>query len=289
MSAVPPHAGNENRLTAQTEEMTGMVWARSIAVAGATAAVVLLAAPTWADVTVTETTGGKMFGQADLSGTKVTRIKGHKMRQDTTRATGDSVSMIFDVDGGKMIILNNTKKEATVRSTADFAEAASKITDADVKSDFTATTATKTVAGQSCMVYDGTVAVTFAMMEKQPPMTMTMKGPICLSKNAPGVADYRGFYEAAAQKGFFFTDPTSAKAQPGMAKAVATMLKKMADAGMPLSADLTMSFEGEGMMAQMMQKMGTGKMTNEATKIETSSIGDDVFEVPAGYKTKEMK
>jgi len=51
-----------------------MVWARSIGLASATAALMLLAVPSWADVTVTENTGGKMFGAADLSGTKVTRI-----------------------------------------------------------------------------------------------------------------------------------------------------------------------------------------------------------------------
>jgi hypothetical protein len=266
------------------------MWARSIAVAGATAAAMLLAVPARADVTVTETTGGKMFGPADINGTKVTRIKGHKMRQDTTRtAGGDSTSMIFDIDAGKLIVLNNSKKEAIVRSTAEFGEAMTKITDADVKSSITATSATKTVAGQTCTVYDANVSVSFSMAEKQPPMTMVMKGPVCLSKTAPGNTDFKEFYTAASQKGFMFTDPASAKAQPGMAKAMSTMLKKMAEAGLPLSSDMNMTFEGEGMMAQMMQKMGAAKITSEATKIDTASIGDDVFGVPADYKTRDVK
>jgi len=265
-----------------------MVWARSIAVAGATAAAMLLAAPSWADVTVTETTGGKMFGQADLSGTKVTRVKGHKMRQDTTRQGGDSISMIFDVDAGKMIMLNNTKKEAIVQSTGAFAESMSKISDADMNASITASGGSKTVAGMACNLYDAVVSVTFTPMEKQPAMKMTMKGPLCLSKNAPGSADFKEFFSAASEKGFLFTDPTTAKSQPAMAKAMSTMLKKTAEGGLPLSSDFTMSFEGEGMMAQMMQKMGAGKMTSEATKIETGSISDDVFNVPAGYKTKDL-
>lgn len=266
------------------------MWARSIAVAGATAAAMLLAVPARADVTVTETTGGKMFGPADINGTKVTRIKGHKMRQDTIRtAGGDSTSMIFDIDGGKLIVLNNTKKEAIVRSTAEFGEALTKIADADVKSSVTATAATKTVAGQTCTIYDASVAVSFSMAEKQPPITMVMKGPVCLSKTAPGSTDFKEFYIAASQKGFMFADPAVAKSQPGMAKAMSTMLKKMAEAGLPLSSDMNMTFEGEGMMAQMMQKMGAAKITSEATKIETGSIGDDVFGVPADYKTKDAK
>lgn len=267
-----------------------MVWARSIGLAGATAALMLLAVPSWADVTVTENTGGKMFGAADLSGTKVTRIKGHKMRQDNTRANGgDSTSMIFDLDAGKLIILNNTKKEAMVRATKDFGEAMTKVADADVKSEMTPTGATKTVAGQSCNVFDATVSVSFTMVEKQPPMTMTMKGPVCLSKTAPGNADFKEFYTTASQKGFMFTDPATAKAQPGMAKAMSSMLAKMADYGISLGSDMTMTFTGEGMMAQMMQKMGGGKLTSEATKIETGSIADDVFAVPADYKTREAK
>jgi hypothetical protein len=64
------------------------------------------------------------------------------------------------------------------------------------------------------------------------------------------------------------------------------MMKKWAEAGIALSSDLDMKFEGSGMMAEMMKKMGGAKMTNEATKIETTSIPDDIFAVPAGYKTK---
>jgi hypothetical protein len=35
--------------------------------------------------------------------------------------------------------------------------------------------------------------------------------------------------------------------------------------------------------------MGGGKLTREATKVETGSIADDVFAVPADYKIKETK
>jgi hypothetical protein len=263
-----------------------MKWARSIAMAGAAAAAMMLAAPAWADVTVTETTGGKMFGAGDMTGTKVTRIKGHKMRQDMNHPGRDNVSMIFDVDSGKMIILNHAKKEAMVRSTADIGQAMGQISDADVKSSLTDSGQAKTVAGASCNVFDTSISVSFSMMEKAPPMTMVMTGPVCLSKTAPGHEDFRNFYLAAAEKGFIFTDPQAAKAQPGMAKAMQTMARKMAEGGLPLSSDLNMTFEGDNPMAQMMKKMGGAKMTSEATKIETTALSDDIFAVQAGYKTK---
>jgi hypothetical protein len=262
---------------------------RSIAICGAMSAAMLMAAPVWADVTLTQNTGGKMF-TSDMSGTNTTRIKGHKMRVDmkTTAGPGggQDTSMIFDVDAGKIIIINHKNKEATVRNTNEFGEALTKVSDADMKADLTATGATKTIAGASCTVYDSSVAVSFTPMEKQPPIKVTMAGPVCLSKNAPGASDFHEFYNAASQKGFIFSDPAQAKAQPGIAKGMATMMKKWSDAGVALSSDVNMNFEGQGMMAEMMKKMGGGKMTSEATKIETGAIGDDVFTVPVGYKTK---
>src|SRR5262249_53701687 len=89
----------------------GRFWGRAVAVAG-TAAALLTAAPAWADVTVTQTIGGKMMGAGDMAGTSVTRIKGHKMRIDNTRNGTNDTSTIFDVDSGKMIFLNHAKKEA---------------------------------------------------------------------------------------------------------------------------------------------------------------------------------
>jgi hypothetical protein len=260
------------------------------AVTGAVFAAMLMAAPAFADVTVTQTTGGKMFGP-DISGTNVTRIKGHKMRVDTTRTggPGNDTTMIFDVDAGKVIMLNNAKKEAIVRDTSEMSAAVTKIGDADMKASLEATAATKTIAGTTCTVYDSNIAVTFSIIEKQPPMTMVMTGPVCLSKTAAGAAEFREFFSAASQKGFIFTDPQAAKAQPGMAKGMATMWKKWADAGVALSSDINLSFEGEGMMAQMMKKMGGGKITSETTKIETAALSDDLFAVPAGYKTTQNK
>ncbi len=142
------------------------------------------------------------------------------------------------------------------------------------------------MAGATCAVYDSNVSVKFAMMQGQPPVTIVMAGPVCLSKDAPGHADFTGFYNYAAQKGFIFTDPAAAKAQPGMAKGMAQMLKTWADAGIPLNSDVAISFQGEGPMAQMMNKMAGGKMTTDTTKIETGALSADLFAVPAGYKTK---
>ncbi len=90
----------------------------------------------------------------------------------------------------------------------------------------------------------------------------------------------------AAQKGLFFTDPRAAKAQPGQAKGMTALYNQIAGLGVAYATELAFSFEGKGMMAQMMNKMGGMTMTGEVTDVSAAPIADSVFEVPAGYKTK---
>ncbi len=250
------------------------------------AVAMLAASPAWADVTLNQTMNSKIG--SGMNGQTVTRIKGHKMRVDTTTSApgADATSIIWDVDGGRMIVLNHTKKEAIVKGMGDVGASLDKIPPADMSAKITPTGATKQVAGATCAVYDSNISVKFAMMQGQPPVEIVMAGPVCLSKDAPGRADFTQFYEYAAQKGFIFTDPQAAKAQPGMAKGMAQMLKTWADAGVPLNSDVAISFQGEGMMAQMMNKMAGGKMITDTTKIEQGALSDDLFAVPAGYKTR---
>jgi hypothetical protein len=250
---------------------------------GLLAGVMLVSAPAWADITLTSKMTGKMAGG---DGTiQVVKIKGSKMRTDMTRGS-DMTSTIFDVDAGKMIVLDHKKKEAVVLDTTAIVETMGKTGNSiDVKTDLKPTSEKKQVAGFDCTVYDTNVTVAMSPGEGMN-MTLAMTGPACLSANAPGKAEYEQFYKAAVAKGFFFTDPRAAKAQPGMAKAIAEASKKWAEAGVPLSSTTSMKFEGGGMMTGMMNKMMGGPTTTELTKVETGAIADTEFATPAGYKVK---
>lgn len=253
---------------------------------GVLASVMLVSAPAWADITLTSKMTGKMAGG---DGTiQVIKVKGSKMRTDTTRGGGgEMTSTIFDVDGGKMIVLDHKKKEAVVLDTAAIVETMGKGgASIDVKTDLKPTSEKKQVAGYDCTVYDTNVTVSMSPGEGMN-MQMIMSGPACLSANAPGKAEYEEFYKAAVAKGFFFTDPRAAKAQPGMAKAIAEASRKWAEAGVPLSSTTTMKFEGAGFMSGMMNKMMGGPMTSELTKVETAAIADSEFATPADYKLKK--
>jgi Domain of unknown function (DUF4412) len=253
---------------------------------GVLASVMLVSAPAWADVTLTSKMTGKMAGGDGT--TQVVKIKGSKMRSDTTRGNGgDMTSTIFDVEAGKMIVLDHKKKEAMVLDTTAIVETMGKGGGSiDVKTDLKPTSEKKQVAGYDCTVYDTNVAVTMSPGEGMN-IQMVMTGPACLSANAPGKAEYEQFYAAAVAKGFFFTDPRAAKAQPGMAKAIAEASKKWAEAGVPLSSTTTVKFDGGGFMTGMMNKMMGGPTTTELTKVETAAIADSEFATPADYKVKK--
>src|SRR5262245_51059995 len=77
-------------------------------------------APAHADVTLKATAEGKGLGMSG-STSNLTYIKGLRMRSESTSSKASNVT-IFDVDGQKMYILNEKKKEAEVWDMAAFAQ-----------------------------------------------------------------------------------------------------------------------------------------------------------------------
>jgi hypothetical protein len=248
----------------------------------------LVAAPAAADVTVTATTTGKAPVVGDLNGTQTTRIKGNRMRIDSIQ--GDKTSaIILDIEGQRMITIDDKKREATIMPAAKLQEALGKTTTGTVKASVTPTAETKTIAGVSCKVHQVSVEVPFAMGgggEMQ--MALAMSGPACLSKDAPGYADYQRLYSSVAEKGFILGDPRAAQG-PGaaMAKGMASFNKTMADAGVALDTNMHAELKGEGPMAGVMGRFFKIDSGHVVTKIETGDVDPAIFEVPAGYKVKQ--
>jgi hypothetical protein len=252
-------------------------------------ALVALAVPAFADVTIKSTMTGKGMGISGITNT-VTYIKGNKMRSDTV--TGDTTrSVIFDMETNRMISFDNKKKEADVYDMQKLAAEVSKnVQVTNMKASIKPNGKTKQVAGQNTAGYDAEIIVP-AMMggEKGMQMTVTLTGPMWVVKNAPGAAEYLNFYKNAVEKGWFFTDPRAAKGQPGQAKAMAEMYRQIAQAGLPYEQEMNMKMGGEGPMAAMFAKMGNITMTTTVQSVETAAIAADLFAPPAGYKLKEQK
>jgi hypothetical protein len=251
------------------------------------AAAVAAAAPAYADLKMTQTVNGKGLGVNGTVNT-VTYIKGLKMRSDSLN--GDITrSIIFDVQNQKIYIFDSKKKEADVWDMADFGKHIGEAADtAAMKTSFKPNGKTKQIGGKTATGYDMSISMPTKKSDMQ--ITVTLTGPTWIVKGAPGTADFKKFYLAAAEKGFIFTDPRAAKAQPGQAKATAQMYREIAaTGGLPYETDMNIKMSGEGPMAEMMAKMGNMSMNTVVQTADTAPLPDDLFAPPAGYKLSPKK
>ena len=250
-------------------------------------AIVMLASPVFADVTITATGSGKGLGMGATMQT-VTYIKGAKMRTEVI--TGDQIiATITDLDAQKMIQINVKKKEAEVFDLAKMAAEVDKNVGTVVpKVTFAPNGQKKDIGGRSCVGYDLSITVPMAAGKDGPDdMRIVMSGPIWVAKDAPGTKDFAGFYKAAIEKGFTFNNPQQAKAQPAQVKAYNEMYRSMiATGGLMYGQDMSMKFEGGGPMAGIMGKIGGMSMSTTVTDVKVESLSDDLFTVPAGFKSK---
>ena len=256
----------------------------------AVAALILPATPAVADVTIKSTMTGKGMGMSGTM-TSTTYIKGNKMRSDTV--TGDTTrSVIFDLETQKMISFDSKKKEADVYDMQKLAaDISANVQTSDMKASVKPNGKTKTIAGQNAAGYDMEVSVPATMGGRDGmKMTVHLTGPMWVVKGAPGASEYMNFYKNAVDKGWFFTDPRAAKAQPGQAKAMAEMYRQLAaTGGLPYEQEMNIKMGGEGPMAGLMAKMGNISMTTTVTSVDAAAVPAEVFAPPAGYKLKEQK
>lgn len=242
-----------------------------------------LATPAFADVTVTSQVAGKGAAQM-AAGQTITYIKGLKMRADSTVA-GRNTSVILDVENQKMITLDHAKKQAQVHSMADLRKNMDQAMKAGPPAaSVTPNGQTEEVAGQTCTGYDVRMSMPMAM-GPDPGMKMSMSGPVCIARGAPGTEDFTRFYLAAAERGFIFSDPRAAKAAPQQSQGMAELYKQMAEiGGIPYRMEMSMKVEGQGPMADMMNKMmANSSFTTTVQSVTTDAIAADRFDVPAGY------
>jgi hypothetical protein len=246
-----------------------------------------IAAPCFADVTITQKMNGKALG---LSGetTGTTYIKGNKMRSDAVVGNRTQTT-IYDLDAQKMYVFDSRKKEADVWDMAAFsAELAKSVGVAGAKASFTPTGQTKQIGGFAANGYNIEVSTQAAPGgAAQMMMDVTLTGPVWIVKDAPGASEYAAFYDAAVEKGWIFSDPRVATAQPGQAKAMAEMYRQFARAGIAYETDVQMKMSGSGPMAAVMARMGGATFTTVVDSVEAAPLSDDLFAPPAGYKLQQ--
>ncbi len=235
-----------------------------------------------ADVTLRSTVSGTGFGALG-NGESVTYLQGHKMLIEHSSDVF-STATLFDIDKQQMVVINHKKKKGDQFDVREAAEMQRMIRPEDIQVKFTATDEHKQILGWDCQKYLMEIRVLGAGMPEMP-MSVVIKGQAWLAPDAPGKQEYAAFYLAAAEKGYFFGDPNAARTQPGRERAMTSMYKAMAEAGLPLASEITVSFEGSGLLAQMMEKMKT-TLTTTVTAISNDALPAERFAIPADIKIK---
>lgn len=256
----------------------------------ATFAALSLATPAIADVTLKQNVAGKALGMGGAT-TSTTYIKGGKMRTESVMGGKTRVS-IFDLDAQKMYSFEVGEKEADVYSLASMqADMAKSVDVSSMTATFAPNGKTKDIAGKAATGYDMTMSVPTSMGgNSDMKMTLNMSGPVWIVKGAPGSADWANFYKQAADKGFIFGDPRAVKGNPGQAKAMVEMYRKMAETGgIAYETEMNMKMDGSGPLAGLMAKMGGGTATTTTTEVSAAPLADDLFAPPASMKLKERK
>jgi hypothetical protein len=246
----------------------------------------------YADVSVVTTTAGKA-SFINVGGTSTNLIKGNRMRTDSVMGSRND-SLLIDIDGRRFVSIDDSKKSATVTPLDSIREQLDKVGVGALQATLTKTSQTKKVAGYNCTVHDLNVSLPFSVTGHPGDgmdMTLVLSGTVCLSTDAPGLADYQQFYRASADSGFIFGDPRAARSPTGaaQAKAYAEMTRKMAAAGMALESHVTITATGSNPMAGMMAKLAASDITTTVTQITAGDLPAEKFDVPAGYKVKTQK
>ncbi|MEO8018311.1 MAG: hypothetical protein ABI769_10885 [Pseudomonadota bacterium] len=253
---------------------------------------VAVAASASADVTVTTMTAGKA-SFINLGGEGVNQIKGTRMRSEQA-FHGKVQTLIIDIDGRRFVDLDAKKKSAVVTPLDTIADELAKAGVGTIQATLKKTAQIQQIAGFPCTVHDVNLSLPFSPTGESGQgldLVMVLTGTVCLGTTVPGLADYQAFYKAAADSGFIFGDPKSAKSPTGaaQAKAYAALTRKMAEAGMALETHVMITASGDGPMAGMFAKLAASDITTTVTKIETPPLAADAFEIPAGYKVKTQK
>ena len=112
-------------------------------------------------------------------------------------------------------------------------------------------------------------------------------GSVWAAKDAPGVADYAAWQQAAGKVAVAAMSRVAAA--PGSPAAtipsgVERLVTGFPEAfGIPYLTELTTSLEGSGKLVALLQQMGQMKIVSKVTAISTDPVSADVFTVPEDY------
>ena len=172
--------------------------------------------------------------------------------------------------------------------TAKLQEVLSKTTTGEAKASVTPTAETKTIAGFTCKVHEVSVEVPFSHGRPGDADGAGDERPACLSKDAPGYADYLRLYTDYRREGLH---PRRSARRPGPRRGDGQGHDQLPeDDGRGRRrprAEHARRAEGRGPDGRHDGRMFKIDSGHVVTKIETGDLDAALFEVPAGFKVKQ--
>jgi hypothetical protein len=209
-------------------------------------------------------------------------LQGDRLRIDYRRGEETSTTII-DVEKQRVILLDTLNRAARITPLERLRGKASDVGIGEPRATLTPTAKKRTIAGQQCKIHELDASVPFrAGGDAGIEMTVVLRGPACLSKDAPGYREYATFLRKAAEKGFAIGDTGRSRKNSAI-----WLYKTMAEGGLLLDQQLAIRFRGPEPMASMLNDMGPARFANVVTKIDTKPIAPALFEIPDGFAVEE--
>ncbi len=251
----------------------------------AVAVLVLPPARLLADITIVETVTTRMGGQS-AQGIRTTHIKGSRMRVEQV-AGGTSSATLFDLPAGTIVSLDTAKNRAEVHSlSARTAELEQQYPRQRASAMVAPAGATKEIAGQPCTEYTFTIKVP---MTKDGEPSLIVAGTAWMAPDAPGADDYASFVKAANEKQLIVGYVSDNKILLAEARGQTELYRALgALHGIPYAIDMTMTFDGHGMLTRLLNKTA-GARTSAVTRVGVDPIADAMFAIPDGWKRDVKK
>jgi len=237
-----------------------------------------------ADVRLVETTRDQA-GSKTIEGVRTTSIKGARMRLDAVR-NNEPTTTIYDVPAGATIALEAKKKRATWRDVdRRNAKLEGEYPRASVTVAVTPTGATKTLVGALCREYALSVRVP---MTKDGRLALTMTGSAWMASDVPGTEDYDVFAAAAIERQIVFGLASDNKILLAVTRAQTELYRALGGLhGIPYVVETATNVDGKGFLASVVRKAVSGTQTTEVTSVSIAPLADDLFVVPAGWKSEK--
>jgi hypothetical protein len=237
-----------------------------------------------ADVRLVEKTRDAA-GSRVIEGVRTTSIKGARMRLDAVR-NNQPTTTLYDVPAGATITLEAKKKRATWRDVdRRNAKLESEYPRARVSVAVTSTGATRTLVGASCREYTLSVRVP---MTKDGSLALSMAGSAWIASDVPGAEDYDAFAAAAIERQIVLGPATDNKILLAITRARTELYRALGDLhGIPYVVETATNVDGKGMLAGVVRKLVSGSQTTEVTSVSTAPLADELFVVPAGWKSQK--